>query len=135
VNEPRLVCQVDFRGYHVPHNLRVAKTTTATKPGSIPMTNPRKNVLLSWSSGKDSAWAIHFLRQQAALYVIGLQIKFNEEFDRGTMHAVQRELVEAQADAVGCPRTLGWARPHTASYSVPRKRAQHLAPTFHGEAR
>ena len=65
------------------------------------MTSPR--VLLSWSSGKDSAWALHVLRQQADLEVVGLLTTFNEEFDRVAMHAVRRELVEAQAAAAGLP--------------------------------
>ena len=65
------------------------------------MTSPK--VLLSWSSGKDSAWALHVLRQQADLEVVGLLTTFNEEFDRVAMHAVRRELVEAQAAAAGLP--------------------------------
>ena len=65
------------------------------------MTNPK--VLLSWSSGKDSAWALHVLRQQPDLEVVGLLTTFNEEFDRVAMHAVRRELVEAQAAAAGLP--------------------------------
>jgi uncharacterized protein (TIGR00290 family) len=60
-------------------------------------------VILSWSSGKDSAWALHTLRQQDDLEVVGLLTTFNEAFDRVAMHAVRRELVEAQAAAVGLP--------------------------------
>jgi uncharacterized protein (TIGR00290 family) len=69
------------------------------------MTSPRKNVILSWSSGKDSAWALHVLRRRDALDldVVGLLTTFNEAFDRVAMHAVRRELVEAQAAAVGLP--------------------------------
>ena len=59
-------------------------------------------VLLSWSSGKDSAWALHVLRQQG-LEVVGLLTTFNEAADRVTMHAVRRALVEAQAAAAGLP--------------------------------
>ena len=70
------------------------------------MTIPRQNVLLSWSSGKDSAWALHVLRQQPDLEVVGLLTTFNEAFDRVAMHAVRRELVEAQAAAAGLP----WSR-------------------------
>jgi uncharacterized protein (TIGR00290 family) len=65
------------------------------------MTSPRPKVLLSWSSGKDSAWALHVLRQQPDLEVVGLLTTFNETFDRVAMHAVRRELVEAQATATG----------------------------------
>ena len=67
------------------------------------MTSLRKKVLLSWSSGKDSAWALQDLRQQADLEVVGLMTTFNEEFDRVAMHAVRRELVEAQAAVAGLP--------------------------------
>jgi len=69
------------------------------------MTSPRKRVLLSWSSGKDSAWALHVLRRRDALDldVVGLLTTFNEAFDRVAMHAVRRELVEAQAAAAGLP--------------------------------
>lgn len=63
----------------------------------------RPKALLSWSSGKDSAWALHVLRQRNDVEVVGLLTTFNEAFDRVAMHAVPRPLVEAQADAVGLP--------------------------------
>jgi uncharacterized protein (TIGR00290 family) len=59
--------------------------------------------MLSWSSGKDSAWALHVLRANPAIQVTGLFTTINEEFDRVAMHAVRRNLVEAQARAVGLP--------------------------------
>ena len=65
------------------------------------MTSPK--VLPSWSSGKVSAWAFHALRQQPNLEVAGLSSTFNEAFNRVAMHAVRRELVEAQAAATGLP--------------------------------
>jgi uncharacterized protein (TIGR00290 family) len=58
-----------------------------------------KKVLLSWSSGKDSAWTLHVLRKMPDVEVVGLLTTFNEQFDRVAMHAVRRSLVEAQADA------------------------------------
>ncbi len=60
-------------------------------------------MLLSWSSGKDSAWALHVLRSQPELEVAGLLTTFNETADRVAMHAVRRELVDAQAAAAGLP--------------------------------
>src|SRR6187402_1257755 len=60
-----------------------------------------RRVLLSWSSGKDSAWALHVLRQTADVEVVGLLTTFNKTVDRVAMHAVRRELVEAQATATG----------------------------------
>ena len=62
-----------------------------------------KRVLLSWSSGKDSAWALHVLRQQSAVEVVGLLTTFNETANRVAMHAVRRELVERQAAAARLP--------------------------------
>lgn len=60
-------------------------------------------ILLSWSSGKDSAWALHVLRHELKLRVAALLTTFNEVADRAAMHAVRRELVESQAEAVGLP--------------------------------
>ncbi len=45
-------------------------------------------MLLSWSSGKDRAWALHVLRQQRDVEVTGLLATLNEAADRGAMHAV-----------------------------------------------
>lgn len=62
-----------------------------------------KRVMLAWSSGKDSAWALHCLRQSAGIEVLGLLTTINEAFDRVAMHAVRRELLERQAAAAGLP--------------------------------
>jgi uncharacterized protein (TIGR00290 family) len=61
-----------------------------------------KRVLLSWSSGKDSAWALHVLRQ-GQYEVVGLLSTLNREADRVAMHAVRRELVVRQAELAGLP--------------------------------
>ena len=61
------------------------------------------NVLLSWSSGKDSTWALHLLRQQKDLRVVALVTTFNRAANRVAMHAVRRSLVEAQAERIGLP--------------------------------
>ncbi len=58
---------------------------------------------MSWSSGKDSAWALHLLRSRADVEVVGLLTTFNGAADRVAMHAVRRSLVEAQAERVGLP--------------------------------
>jgi uncharacterized protein (TIGR00290 family) len=60
-------------------------------------------VLLSWSSGKDSTWALHLLRQRPDVKVVALLTTFNETFGRVAMHAVRRELVRLQAASVGLP--------------------------------
>ena len=61
------------------------------------------NIVLSWSSGKDSAWMLHVLRQQYGEQVTGLLTTLNEAFDRVAMHAVRRTLLQAQAGAAGLP--------------------------------
>jgi uncharacterized protein (TIGR00290 family) len=62
-----------------------------------------KRILLSWSSGKDSAWSLHLLRRQPEYEVAALLTTFNQAVNRVAMHAVPRELVEMQAKAVGIP--------------------------------
>ena len=60
-------------------------------------------IMISWSSGKDSAWMLHTLQQQHPGKVGGLLTTLNEAFDRVAMHAVRRMLVEAQANAARLP--------------------------------
>ena len=60
-------------------------------------------VLLSWSSGKDSAWALHLLNQAHPGCVGGLLTTVNEAVNRVAMHGVSREVLEAQAAAAGLP--------------------------------
>lgn len=67
-----------------------------------------KRVLLSWSSGKDSAWALSILRQQSDVEIAALLTTFNETNNRVAMHGVRMELVEQQAQAAGLPL---WAVP------------------------
>jgi uncharacterized protein (TIGR00290 family) len=62
-----------------------------------------KRVALSWSSGKDSTWALHVLRQSSDLEVVALITTFNCTFDRVAMHAVRRRLVTEQAERVRLP--------------------------------
>jgi uncharacterized protein (TIGR00290 family) len=63
-----------------------------------------KKVLLSWSSGKDSVWALHLLRQQPEIEVTALLTSFNSAAGRVAMHAVRRSLVDAQAARTGIPQ-------------------------------
>jgi len=62
-----------------------------------------KRVLLSWSTGKDSAWALHVLRQDPTVQVVGLLTSVNAAADRVSMHGVRRELADAQARELGLP--------------------------------
>lgn len=62
-----------------------------------------RKVLLSWSSGKDGAWALHTLRDDPAVEVVGLVTTLNESHARVAMHAVREALLERQAAAAGLP--------------------------------
>jgi uncharacterized protein (TIGR00290 family) len=63
----------------------------------------REKVVLSWSSGKDSAYALHALRSDPRVEVVGLLSTVNVSAGRVAMHAVRRELLEVQARATGIP--------------------------------
>lgn len=65
--------------------------------------NDRPKALLCWSSGKDSAWTLHVLRQLGEVDVVGLLTTINEVHDRVAIHAVRTTLLQAQAHAVGLP--------------------------------
>ncbi len=60
-------------------------------------------VLMSWSSGKDSAWTLHTLNQQHPGAVAALLTTYNEAADRVAMHGVRRSVLESQAEAAGLP--------------------------------
>jgi uncharacterized protein (TIGR00290 family) len=58
---------------------------------------------MSWSSGKDSALALHEVRAGGDVEVVGLLTTVNSTADRVAMHGVRRELLEAQATSLGLP--------------------------------
>ena len=59
--------------------------------------------LMSWSSGKDSAWALYKLQQNLEIDLAGLFCTVNKAFDRVAMHGVRIELLEKQAKSIGLP--------------------------------
>src|SRR5512133_1211720 len=63
----------------------------------------RPKALVAWSSGKDSAWALHEARREGALEIVGLLTTVASEFARVSMHAVREELLDRQAAAAGLP--------------------------------
>jgi uncharacterized protein (TIGR00290 family) len=60
-------------------------------------------VVLSWSSGKDSAWTLHLLRRQPDVELVALMTTLNTEFQRVAMHGTRRSVLEAQAAAAELP--------------------------------
>ena len=63
----------------------------------------RPKALISWSSGKDSAFALHDIRQSGEFDVVGALTTVTETFERVSIHGVRREILLAQLDAAGLP--------------------------------
>jgi uncharacterized protein (TIGR00290 family) len=63
----------------------------------------RPRALVAWSSGKDSAWALHEVRRAGEVEVVGLLTTLTSTFDRVSMHAVREVLLDGQAAAAGLP--------------------------------
>ncbi len=63
----------------------------------------KKKTLISWSTGKDSAWAYYQLKNQSEYDLVGLFCTINKEFSRTAMHAVRVELLQMQANSIGLP--------------------------------
>lgn len=74
-------------------NRTVEKDASAKKPKAI----------LSWSSGKDSAFALHEVRRDGLADVVALLTTINETFERVAMHGVRERLLDLQAEAAGLP--------------------------------
>ena len=62
-----------------------------------------KPILLSWSGGKDSAWALHLLRQQPQYEVVALLTTINQSFQRVAIHGFREQLLDQQAASIGLP--------------------------------
>lgn len=65
-------------------------------------------VLLSWSGGKDAAWALHVLRSRGEVEVAGLLTTLTEGHDRVSMQGIRRNVLHAQAQAAGLPLVEAW---------------------------
>jgi len=80
----------------------------------------KQQVLLSWSGGKDAAWALHVLRQRDDVEVVGLLTTLTQGFDRISMQGIRRDVLHAQAAAAGLPVIEAWIpqRADNASYEA-----------------
>jgi uncharacterized protein (TIGR00290 family) len=66
----------------------------------------RSKALVAWSSGKDSAWALHEARRSGGFDIVGALTTVTDAFDRVSMHGVREELLRQQLDAVGLPPVI-----------------------------
>lgn len=73
--------------------------------------------LLSWSGGKDAAWALHALRTSGEFEVVGLITTLTEGYDRIAMQGIRREILHVQAQACGLPVIEAWM-PQRASNAI-----------------
>ncbi len=63
----------------------------------------KRKTLMSWSTGKDSAWALYQLQQDPETELAGLFCTVNQQFNRVAMHGVRDELLQMQAQLLGLP--------------------------------
>lgn len=63
----------------------------------------KPKALIAWSSGKDSAWALHEARREGAYDIVGALTTVTDTFERVSMHGVREELLRDQLDAAGLP--------------------------------
>jgi uncharacterized protein (TIGR00290 family) len=66
----------------------------------------RAKALVSWSSGKDSAFALHEVLRSGAFDVVGALTTVTETFGRVSIHGVRQEILRAQVDAAGLAPTI-----------------------------
>jgi uncharacterized protein (TIGR00290 family) len=66
----------------------------------------RPKALIAWSSGKDSAWALHATRLAGNYDIVGALTTVTETFGRVSIHGVREELLKAQLAAAGLPATI-----------------------------
>jgi diphthamide synthase (EF-2-diphthine--ammonia ligase) len=79
-------------------------TVTEGAPGGAEQLKPsRPKALISWSSGKDSAFALHEVRRSGEFEVVGALTTVTETFERVSIHGVRREILHAQLNAAGLP--------------------------------
>ena len=62
-----------------------------------------KKAIFSWSTGKDSALALHKILEQKEFEVVSLVTTVTEDYGRVSMHGLRTELLEMQAESVGIP--------------------------------
>ena len=79
----------------------------------------RPKAWMSWSTGKDSAWALKAARSQG-FEIVALLSTLNAQFKRVAMHGVREELLDAQAEALGLPLVISagqpWSSPSWSSF-------------------
>lgn len=71
----------------------------------------RPKAVMAWSTGKDSAYALHTARQQSEFDIVGILTTLTREYNRVSMHGVREEVLDRHAAALGLPCTKVWIPP------------------------
>jgi uncharacterized protein (TIGR00290 family) len=66
----------------------------------------RPRALIAWSSGKDSAWALHEARRSGGYDIVGALTTVTDAFARVSIHGLRQNLLAAQLEAAGLPATI-----------------------------
>ena len=72
----------------------------------MPKSKPRPKALISWSSGKDSAFSLYEVRRAGEFDIVGALTTVTETFERVSIHGVRREVLRAQCEAAGLPQRI-----------------------------
>jgi uncharacterized protein (TIGR00290 family) len=110
---------------------------TEPAPRSADQIKQRPKALISWSSGKDSAFALHEIRRADEFEVVAALTTVTETFDRVSIHGVRREILQAQCEAAGlllrvvpipypCPNSIYEARMGEAVERAVREGITHI---------
>ena len=117
---------------------------SASKPQATQPQRPQRRqrckpkALIAWSSGKDSAWALHEVRRAGDYDIVGALTTVTDTFARVSMHGVREELLRAQLDAAGlaarsivripfpCPNDVYEARMAAAMAHAKRQTASRM---------
>src|SRR5207247_8726181 len=92
------------QGYRTRGGASARSEATAPNSGSADqLKQPQPKALISWSSGKDSAFALHEIRRAGEFDVVGALTTVTETFDRVSIHGVRQELLRAQMNEPGLP--------------------------------
>src|SRR5205085_4083119 len=81
----------------------LAEETQAQRSGSGGQLTARAKALISWSSGKDSAFALYEVLRGGEVDVVGALTTVTETFGRVSIHGVRQEILQAQLEAAGLP--------------------------------
>ncbi|MFL6839846.1 MAG: ATP-binding protein [Bradyrhizobium sp.] len=86
--------------------MKPVSSSVHARGSARPLTASRPKALISWSSGKDSAFALHEVCRTGEFEIVGALTTVTETFERVAIHGVRQEILRAQCDAAGLPQRI-----------------------------